>query len=203
MAGRILPVVPETRMLKSLKAASIGVPEKLLVLPADVAELPLGIIAARATHVKKTIAKDPRTDQEKEYIALAGSFAGWSFREGEAHNILPARRPEVRAGLLYLPEGIAELFHDQVNSKGEDTDAVQFIIVLGVQRANNPRKYSWFANYLLEPIEDKSKPDPLIALMNQARALQIEYQASDDHDEEVDEIIEQPKPTEVARKSKR
>lgn len=161
-----------TKTIKSIKPASLGNPKKLLGLVETIKQLPLGIIAAEAHSVVTIPYTDPKSQAVTEYKAIRGRFFGWSYGGDDVIGEIPKRRPDIQAGVLYLPDGIDEQFHAIVNNKGT-APVVRFAFVLGTERSSNAVGYSWFSNIAIEPAAETEQHDPMLEFIAAAQALRL------------------------------
>jgi hypothetical protein len=154
-------------MKKSIKPRDLGKGEALVIADKSVHSLTFGLIMGRASSVRETTMADA-TGEVKTYRALAGVFNGYVYKDGETVPTAVLREANFSAGLLYLPEGIAEMFIDAVETA--DGDVVEFGVELGCNRASNPRGYEWFGIPVFEPSQ---ADDPMSLLLARVSTLAL------------------------------
>jgi hypothetical protein len=175
-------------MKKSIKPRDLGKGEALVIAPKEQHAITFGLIMGRASSVRETTMADA-TGEVKTYRALAGVFNGYVYKDGETVSTAVRREANFSAGLLYLPEGIAEMFIDAVETA--DGDVVEFGVELGCNRASNPRGYEWFGIPVFEPAQ---ADDPMSLLLARVSTLAL----TDETGEEV--TIAAPKAKATAAK---
>lgn len=140
---------------KIVPGKDLGNPSAVKSLPEGQNRLVLGIVFGEVT---KLVTRTMPTGQI--YEGFGGTFEA-----------LPAdnKLPPTRSGVLYLPDGFAELIRDpfkkmQEESKSDDNDGtdvrLQFGFEVAAVKDGNPQGYSW--QYI--PLGEPAKADPLATL---------------------------------------
>jgi hypothetical protein len=169
------------KMKKSIKPRDLGKGEALVIADKNINSITFGVILGRADSVRETSMADA-AGEIKTYRALAGSFSAFIYAKDEDFSKAVRRPADAASGLLYLPEGIADMFISAVEAADGDA-VIEFALELGCSRASNPRGYEWFGVPLLEP---DTATDPMALLLKRVSTLALTDGTADETE------VEQP-----------